>query len=172
MTPLSAWQNFYVIVGSSAGALVGLQFVVLTLVASAVGDKVNAESGLVFSTPTIVHFGSVLALSALMNAPWETVTAAATAWGLLGFAGLIYTITTLRRMRKQSAYRPEFEDWLFHIILPAVSYLGITASAFFAPGQAREALFAVAAGALGLLFSGIHNAWDGVTYHVFVKRGR
>lgn len=27
MTPLSGWQNFYVIVGSSAGALIGLQFV-------------------------------------------------------------------------------------------------------------------------------------------------
>ena len=34
MTALSAWENFYVIVGSSAGALIGLQFVVITLIAS------------------------------------------------------------------------------------------------------------------------------------------
>jgi hypothetical protein len=33
MTPLAGWENFYVIVGSSAGALIGLQFVVITLIA-------------------------------------------------------------------------------------------------------------------------------------------
>ena len=32
MTALAAWQNFYVIVGSSAGALIGLQFVVMSLI--------------------------------------------------------------------------------------------------------------------------------------------
>jgi hypothetical protein len=32
MLPLNGWENFYVIVGSSAGALIRLQFVVLTLI--------------------------------------------------------------------------------------------------------------------------------------------
>jgi hypothetical protein len=31
---MSGWENFYVIVGSSAGALIGLQFVVMTLIAT------------------------------------------------------------------------------------------------------------------------------------------
>jgi hypothetical protein len=34
MTALGGWGNFYVIVGSSAGALIGLQFVVMTLIAN------------------------------------------------------------------------------------------------------------------------------------------
>ena len=33
----------------------------------------------------------------------------------------------------------------------------------------RPGLFFVAAATLLLLFIGIHNAWDGVTYHVFVN---
>jgi hypothetical protein len=33
MTALAGWENFYVIVGSYAGALIGLQFVVITLIA-------------------------------------------------------------------------------------------------------------------------------------------
>jgi hypothetical protein len=33
MTELSGWEHFYSVVGSSAGALIGLQFVVLTLIA-------------------------------------------------------------------------------------------------------------------------------------------
>ena len=34
MAALNGWENFYVIVGSSAGALIGLQFVVMTLIAN------------------------------------------------------------------------------------------------------------------------------------------
>jgi hypothetical protein len=34
----------------------------------------------------------------------------------------------------------------------------------------RGALFGVGAASLLLLFSGIHNAWDTVTYYVFVMR--
>jgi hypothetical protein len=32
MPELAAWDSFYVIVGSAAGALIGLQFVVMTLI--------------------------------------------------------------------------------------------------------------------------------------------
>src|SRR5205807_4175372 len=32
MSALKEWESFYVIVGSSAGALIGLQFVVVTLI--------------------------------------------------------------------------------------------------------------------------------------------
>ena len=32
-------------------------------------------------------------------------------------------------------------------------------------------MFGVAAAALLLLFVGMHNAWDAITYHVFVNRG-
>ena len=35
VSPFAAWENFYVIVGSSAAALTGLQFVVVTLGAEA-----------------------------------------------------------------------------------------------------------------------------------------
>lgn len=35
LSSLKAWESFYVIVGSSAGALTGLQFVVIALIAEA-----------------------------------------------------------------------------------------------------------------------------------------
>ena len=43
-------------------------------------------------------------------------------------------------------------------------------TAFEAGSHLSAALFAIGAAALLLLFIGIHNAWDGVTYHVFVKK--
>ena len=75
-------------------------------------------------------------------------------------------------MRTQTLYQPVFEDWLFHALLPLAAYVTLAVSAYATRSCAREALFAVAAAALLLLFVGIHNAWDGVTYHVFHRKPR
>jgi hypothetical protein len=165
---LAGWENFYVIVGSSAGALIGLQFVVITLIAGRAIGPGQAQAGDAFATPTIVHFGAVLLLAGIVDAPWQTVLGAAIAWGIMGLAGIVYEIVVLRRMQRQSAYKPEFEDWLFHFLLPFGAYAALAATAFEVRSRAHTAMFVVAAAALLLLFVGIHNAWDAVTYHVFV----
>jgi len=170
MTALSEWQNFYVIVGSSAGALIGLQFVVLTLIASRPVGAGTAQAGHAFATPTIVHFGAVLLLAGMVSAPWQAITPAAVMWGLLGFSGMVYAAIVVRRMRRQAAYKPVFEDWLFHVLLPLAAYVTLAVTAFAAHWYLREALFGIGAVALLLLFVGIHNAWDAVTYHVFEKK--
>ena len=71
MTALTEWQNFYVIVGSSAGALIGLQFVVLTLISNIPNLRRESQMGATFATPTIVHFGTVLFLAGIMTVPWH-----------------------------------------------------------------------------------------------------
>ena len=165
MTELAGWDNFYVIVGSAAGALIGLQFVVLTLIAERPPLRA-AEAGAAFATPTIVHFGTVLFLSAILCAPWQSVTPVAAVWGLTGLGGITYATWIVRRMRKQTVYNPVFEDWAFHAILPFVAYVTLAFSACAIPSHTREALFGVGAAALLLLFIGIHNAWDSVIYHI------
>jgi len=169
MTALSVWENFYVIVGSSAGALIGLQFVVLTLIADRPNIRAAAQAGHAFATPTIVHFGAVLLLAGILSAPWQEVAPVAFLWGLLGLTGIVYAAVVVRRMRRQVTYKPVFEDWLFHVLLPFVAYTTLAATAFAAGSHLREALFGIGAAALLLLFVGIHNAWDAVTYHVFEK---
>jgi hypothetical protein len=54
MTALSGWQNFYVIMGSSAGALIGLQFVVMALIADMPAARGQEQAGVAFATPTVV----------------------------------------------------------------------------------------------------------------------
>ena len=171
MTLLAGWQNFYVIVGSSAGALIGLQFVVLTLIAQRPVSGTNvAEAGAAFSTPTVVHFGTALLLAGILCAPWSGITAAAIAWGAVGLCGLVYAALVTRRMFAQSVYRPVFEDWLFHVLLPLAAYATLAVTAYATNSHPHEALFAVGASALLLLFIGIHNAWDAVTYHIFTRK--
>jgi hypothetical protein len=170
MTELSGWVHFYSVVGSSAGALIGLQFVVLTLVAHLPASDVDGQTGNAFATPTVVHFGVVLLLSAVASAPWHTISPFADVCGMTGFLGVAYTVVTARRLGSQTAYHPVFEDRLFHIVLPLAAYGILLSSAFAADPYPRPALFAVGGAALLLLFIGIHNAWDTVTFHVFMKR--
>src|SRR5450631_932719 len=64
---LDRWDNFYVIVGSSAAGLTGLTFVVIALASDA---KVVRLSGLrTFITPIVSHFGTALWISALLCIP-------------------------------------------------------------------------------------------------------
>jgi len=172
MTELSGWSNFYVIVGSSAGALIGLQFVVMTLIADVASGPGAAQTGAAFGTPTIVHFGSTLLLAGIQCAPWPGVTPVAITWAVLGLAGLIYVALVARRMRSQTKYRPELEDWIFHVLLPLVTYGILGASAISIHAHTRVALFSVAAAAMLLLLIGIHNSWDAVTYHIYYQRHR
>jgi len=170
MTVLAGWQSFYAIVGSSAGALIGLQFVVLTLISSREVAPSQVQLGDAFATPTIVHFSAVLLLSAVVCAPWREIAGAAILLVVLGVAGAIYEIVVAQRMRRQILYKLIFEDWLCHIVLPFSAYATLAGSACAMLSHAGKALFGVAASALLLLFVSIHNAWDAVTYHVFVKK--
>jgi ABC-type transport system involved in multi-copper enzyme maturation permease subunit len=167
MSELAKWNNFYVIVGSAAGALIGLQFVVLTLLANNPPENA-AAGGAAFGSPTVVHFCVTLFLSALLHAPWESITFAAAIWGVFGFGGVLYMLIVARRMKKHVIYKPIFEDWLFHCIVPLVAYAILALSSLVAASSTREALFCVGGASLLLLFDGIHNAWDNIAYHALV----
>ena len=161
------WANFYLIVGGAAGALIGLQFVVMTLIAN--GPYVpKRDAGAAFATPTIVHFCAALLLSALMEAPWTSSTTIAFVLAMFGLVGFSYSVKVSLRMRSQTSYQPEFEDWLFHCILPLAAYGTIALWApFVLSDYSHYALFGVGASALLILGIGIHNSWDAVTYHIF-----
>ena len=163
--PLFPWQNFYVIVGSSAAALIGVQFVVVTLIV-AMRRRPNAETIDAFGTPTVVHLAVALLVSALMTTPWHTLAPPSVAIAIAGLAGLGYGAVVIRRARRQKGYEPVLEDWLWHAILPCSAYAALAVAALFLSAETRVAVCVVGAAALALLFIGIHNAWDAVTHMV------
>src|SRR5882672_10225164 len=142
-SPFVAWESFYVIVGSSAGGLTGLQFVVMALIAEQ-GMQGSGRQISAFGTPTVVHFSAVLLLAAILSSPWH------------GLSGAV----------RQDAYKPVAEDWVWHAVLPCAAYVAILAGSIQLKHDPSTAMFAVGAAALLLLFIGIHNAWDTVTYIV------
>jgi len=103
MSELSQWDSFYLIVGGAAGALIGLQFVVMTLISARPIAPVK-EAGAAFATPTIVHFGSAFLLSAIIRAPWRDLAPLAIVLGLIALIGIVYSCIAARRVRNQNSY--------------------------------------------------------------------
>jgi hypothetical protein len=165
---LRDWVDFYLITGTAAAALTGLQFVVQTLLA---GEGRRVVSGVdpelsiaAFGSPTVVHFALVMILSAVLCAPWPTLGELRTVLMVLAAGALAYSAVVLRRTRRQRGYKPVFEDWLWHIVLPTVSYAMVLVAGLRLGAATIGALFLIAAATLLLLCVGIHNAWDTVTY--------
>ncbi len=163
--PFPSWESFYVIVGSSAGALTGLQFVVMALIAD---SRRNPTSDTIstYGTPTIVHFCAVLVLSAVLSAPWPTFVGPTWVLAIAGAIGLIYVGIVTVRAARPSVYKPVFEDWMFHNILPGIAYALLFAGGLLLMKSTTIALFMIATMAVILLLVGIHNAWDTVTFIV------
>jgi hypothetical protein len=56
------------------------------------------------------------------------------------------------------------EDWLFHAVFPLLAYATLLVAGIALARGSLASLFIIGASALLLLFIGIHNAWDTVTY--------
>jgi hypothetical protein len=162
---LLAWQSFYIVVGSSSAALIGLQFVVITLI-SGMRRRTGAGALGAFGTPTVVHFTVVLLVSANLSAPWSALGPAAVIVGLCGLGGFAYVVVGFGRARRQSEYKPVWEDWLWFTVLPCGLYFALALGSLFLGATRASALFVVAAATLALLLVGIHNSWDTVTHLV------
>jgi len=160
---LQPWSNFYVIVGSSAGALTGLQFVVIALIAQAqaTGSMLEIRA---FGSPTVVHFCAALLVSAILSAPWHTLSNVGLVLGICGAAGVVYALSVIRHASRTTGYRPDLEDWMWYVVLPLGTYVALLVSGIEFATYPTTSLFEIAAISLVLLFIGIHNAWDTVTF--------
>jgi hypothetical protein len=58
-------------------------------------------------------FGLVLLVAAVLSAPWQALWMVGALLGLCGLGGATYAFIVVRRVRRQSDYRPVLEDWLF-----------------------------------------------------------
>jgi hypothetical protein len=167
---LADWQSFYVLVGSSAGALTGLTFVVITIAAERGEEAGSASTRLtgtrLFITPTAVHFSAALWLSALLCIPGQTAVTLGVLLAATGVGGLTYCGTLISRMLgfSSGSYEPFWSDWIWNVVLPVLAYLALAVAGFTLPHEVAVCLYGVSGAALLLLFIGIHNAWDVVVW--------
>ena len=119
--------------------------------------------------PILSAFAIGLLVASILSAPWHGLSGPALCLGGVGVGGIVYGFLTIVRALRQTDYKPVFEDWVWHNVLPLASYAAILVGAGTLRRDPSSALFIEGAAALLLLFIGIHNAWDTVTY--LVMRG-
>ncbi len=160
---LAPWANFYVIAGSAAAALTGLMFVVISIVSGL--ERGRSPEGLAtFATPTIVYFATVLLLAGIVTAPWHQL--AHPAWLIVasGILGVAYVVRLIVAAYRMTDYRADTEDWFWYMGVPLVAYAVLLIGGIAMLRAPVSTMFGIAGAALLFICSGIHNAWDTVTY--------
>jgi hypothetical protein len=158
--------------GSSAGALTGLMFVVIALMGDLQGPSENAARAMrAFASPTIFHFSAVLTTAGVLSIPRLSRTGV----GIFLIAGatimLAYVESRVVGARKSSsAYVPDLEDRLFYFILPTIAYAALLGGGILAWSSPGVSTYIVAGSLLGLLVIGIHNAWDAAVWQLIRRR--
>src|SRR5690242_7661564 len=144
-------------------------FVVIVLGAEMSRTSINTTRA--FGTPNVVHFCAVLLDAVILSAPWRNVSGAAIAVASFAAIGVAYTPFVLRRALRQNEYEPVLEDWIWHVLLPFAAYVILLIGGACLPRDPPFWLFLIGGASVLLLFVGIHNAWDSVTY-LATKHGR
>jgi hypothetical protein len=165
------WDNFYLMIGSAAGALIGLLFVVVTLTTNLGRDKA-ARGQQLYMTPIVFHLGVILVLSAVTAVPDLDAPVTGTLVAVAALMGLAYAgFVTSQIGRRKTPEPPHWSDVWCYGVAPGVVYLGLLAAAL-AIGTARTfADYTIAATLVTLLVVSIRNAWDLVTFLAPGDRG-
>jgi hypothetical protein len=158
------WSEYFFMIGSSAAALIGLMFVVVTLTAGRERDDTERGKRL-YTSPIVWHLAVVLLLSGAAIAPTVTPRLFGLMSGglaLLGLAMAARSTVGIARYRLTGA-DSMFVMWWYGIV-PGIAYVGLTAAAASVLRGASWSASAVAAAMMALLLVSIHAEWDLVTF--------
>ncbi len=158
------WDGFYLLIGSASAGLIGLLFVVMTLMSGVDRDRAMRGASL-YTTPIVFHFAVVLVISALSAVPGLTAAVAGLAVMACALAGVVYVAVIAPPLRKGiPPETPHWSDFWCYGVVPGVVYLGLAAAAAMIWAAPRGAAYGVGADLLALLLISIRNAWDLVTW--------
>jgi hypothetical protein len=159
------WENFYLMIGSAAGALIGLMFIVITLTAGRERDQTERGKHL-YTSPIVWHLAIVMLLSGGAAAPTMTPRLFGGVSGGLALLGIGWSVRSAVGIWREQLSGPKdslFDMWWYGII-PGVVYVGLVAAAGMMLAGSAWAESAVAADLMALLLVSIHAEWDLVTF--------
>jgi len=158
------WEEYFLMLGSSAAALIGLMFVVVTLTAGR--DRGEVERGKrLYTSPIVWHLAVVMVLSGAAIAPTMNLHLFGAADGGLAVLGIgiglrsAFGIWRARMTGADSAF-----DFWWYGLIPAIVYVGLAIASVGIFRGADWGGSAFAAALMGLLLVSIHAEWDLVTF--------
>lgn len=160
------WDNYFLLVGTASGGLIGLFFVVVTLTSGIDRARALRASG-IYMTPNVVHFAVILVASAMVLAARISARVDALVLAGAALAGLGNAVRTCRGIAafaREPGAPPHWSDMPLYGYAPGVIYvllLGVAAAIGLGAGFAPYALAALL---MILMLLAIRNAWDLITW--------
>jgi hypothetical protein len=161
----SHWSEFYLLAGSAAAVLIGLIFVVVTLMQDKPRSTMMAGARL-YMGPVVLQVSFVLVLSATALIPeiragqYAAVAAVVALWGVYRGVQSTVGIAKLKWIEEP----PHWTDKWFYGVIPIVLFLALAEVAVgFWRGE-EWAVLGVAAVNTAILLLAIRNEWDLVTW--------
>jgi hypothetical protein len=168
-SPLSDWQNFYIVIATASATLIGAMFVVVSIGIRFLTPE-RAEGIRTFLTSTVLHLSTALLTAALTLVPrldWPWLGAII---GIGGLGGLFYSGRAAVGFRQhQGADR---SDFFWYVLVPIVAYAALTAAGAAALRRLPLGIDLLAAAVGLLLVAGIRNAWDMIVFFVVKTNGQ
>ena len=156
------WGEFYLLAGSAAAVLIGLIFVVVTLMSDRPRSSVLTGSKL-YMGPVVLQVSFVLALSAAALTPGITrgaFAALATGVALWGLVRGVLSIVGIGALKDEV----HWSDVWFYGVFPSLLYVALAAVAVgFWTGQGW-AVHGIAAVTTAVLLLSVRNEWDLVNW--------
>jgi hypothetical protein len=155
---LREWHDFYVLIGTASGALIGLMFVAASIAATAMGARYRPGVE-AFISPTVAHFSAVLFLCLLVIAPTHTRISLGVVTLAGGAIGIGYCVRVRMHMHRLGT-SIDLVDRVWYALIPGLGYLLLAASGAAWLMAIPSSPNVLAAALVLLLLAGIRNAWD------------
>lgn len=162
----NGWENFFLMAGGAAAVLIGLLFVVISLMGDRSRDSVLAGSRL-YMGPIVLGVSFILTISAAALTPGITRPAFAGITTIIAFWGLARAVTStwgIARLNRIENEKVHWTDVWFYGVFPILLYLALAvdAVAFWEDWPSARYWLATIV-TLGLLLS-VRNEWDLITW--------
>ena len=158
------WGEFYLLAGSAAAVLIGLIFVVVTLMQDRPRSTMLFGSKL-YMGPVVLQVSFVLVLSAAALTPgisarqYGTLAAVVALWGLVRGVQSTVGINALK-----GEDQPHWTDKWFYGVIPSFLFVALAEVAWGFWSGEEWAVNGIAAVNTAILLLAIRNEWDLVTW--------
>lgn len=157
---LREWQNFYFMIGTASATLVGLMFVAVSLGADlpTASDQSSVNT---FVTPMLVHFSSVLLISAFILVP--TFRQISLGLTLLVSGGILTAYSARigwRFMQHPGSSGYTRSDVKWYVLFPLIADILLLVVALGLLAGLIEILNLLAFALVVLLLDSVRNTWD------------
>ena len=149
------WTDFYFLVGTSAAGLIGLLFVVVTLLAGVQTETTERGQNL-FMTPVVFSFAAVMTVSAFCTT--ERIGAQALSLIVIAVAviGLLYMAPRVLALWKPGVAQHWSDGW-YYGVLPLIGYLALSICGYGIGRETPWSETALPCVLLAFLLLGIRN---------------